>query len=83
MELTRAGDEFAPLPFDELGIHRCLEDLILNRDTDRQIFDFVSDLYDEMVEEDKDKWKNRLYFITLVGNSNVLDGNEDTDEEEF
>ncbi len=81
MELTRAGDEFAPLPFDELGIHRCLEDLILNRDTDRQIFDFVSDLYDEMVEEDKDKWKSRLHFINFVGNSNVSDGNEEADEE--
>lgn len=36
------------------------------------LYDFVSDAYDELVEEDKVKWKERVEAIdALVGNTNV------------
>lgn len=42
----------------------------------------MSNEYDEQVAEDKDKWKERLEFIEIIGNTNVCFEEDDWGDEE-
>lgn len=66
-----AGD-LPALPFESCDIPELLNDLITNRHSCTRLYEFVSDAYDELVEEDKAAWKSRIEAIDLlVGNTNV------------
>lgn len=61
-----------PLPFDPCNIPELLSDLIANKNSCGLLYDFVSNEYDELVEQNKNEWKNRIEAIdVLVGNDNV------------
>lgn len=83
LAITQVGKEIEPLSFDDMGVQMYFEELICNMNSGSLIYDFVSNEYDEQVAEDKEKWKERLEFIEVIGNSNVyLEEDEWGDEEE-
>lgn len=69
--ITQAGEKIESLPFDYMNVQMFLEELICNTNSGSLIYNFVSNEYDEQVAEDKDKWKERLEFIEVIGNTNV------------
>lgn len=82
LAITQLGEEIEALPFDDMGVQMFLEELICNTNSASLIYDFVSNEYDEQVAENKEKWKERLKFIELIGNANVYLEDE-LDDEEF
>ena len=82
MAITKVGKEVEVLPFDDMGVQMFLEELICNMNSGSLIYDFVSDEYDEQVDEDKGKWKERLQFMELIGNANVYFKDNEWDDEE-
>ncbi len=83
------SNELSVLPFEQCDIPEFLNDLITGKNSSSMLYDFVSNAYDELVEEDKAKWKDRIEAIdALVGNTDVYfeefddlcDDNFDTDE---
>ena len=52
-----------------MNVQMFLEELICNTNSGRLIYNFVSNEYDEQVDEDK--WKERFEFIEVIGNTNV------------
>lgn len=82
MAITEMGKEIEALPFDNMGVEMFLEELICNMNSGSLIYGFVSDEYDEQVDEDKEKWKERLKFMELIGNSNVYLEDTEWDNEE-
>lgn len=83
MGITEVGKEIEMLPFEIMrGIQDFFEELICNMNSGRLIHDFVSAEYDEQVTEDKEKWKERLKFIEVIGNKNIhFEHDEWIDEE--
>jgi len=79
--ITTAGQKIEALPFEDAGLQQVFEELICNRNSGGSIYDFVSSQYDEQVDEDKKKWKERLEFIGLIGNPHVYWGEDEWDEE--
>lgn len=71
MTITEVGEEIEALPFDDMDVQMFLEELVCNMNSGSLIYDFVSDEYDEQVAEDKEKWKERLDFIEVIGNTKV------------
>lgn len=71
MEITEIGKEIEVLPFDNMWEQKFFEELICNMNSGSLIYNFVSDEYDEQVSEDKEKWKERIDFIEVIGNTNV------------
>ena len=72
------SDVFPVLPFEECDVTEFLSDLICDRNACSRLYDFVSDAYDELVEEDKESWKGRVKAIdALVGNTDVHFGKSD------
>lgn len=69
--ITQAGEKIESLPFDYMDMQMFLKELICNTNSGELIYNFVSNEYDEQVAEDKDKWKERLKFIEIIGNTNV------------
>lgn len=70
---AKFSDELPALPFEQCDIPEFLRDLITDENSNSMLYDFVSDAYDELVEKDKAKWKERLEAIdALVGNTNVF-----------
>lgn len=80
--ITQAGENIEALPFDYMNVQMFLEELICNINAGEIIYDFVSNEYDEQVIEDKDKWKERLKFMEIIGNSNVCFEVDDWGDEE-
>lgn len=86
---AKFSDELSALPFEQCDIPEFLNELITDKNSNSMLYDFVSDAYDELVEDDKVKWKERVEAIdALVGNTNVyfeefddLYDDIDTDEE--
>ncbi|MBD5118857.1 MAG: hypothetical protein HDT37_07065 [Clostridiales bacterium] len=86
---ARFSNEFSALPFEQCDIPEFVKDLITDKNSSSMLYDFVSDAYDELVEADKAKWKDRIEAIdVLVGNTDVYfeefddlcDDDFDTDE---
>ncbi|MBR9649490.1 hypothetical protein [Clostridium tyrobutyricum] len=77
MPLKEVGKEYEELPFDDMRLQDYLQELVCNENSGEKIYEFVSDEYDEMVAEDKEKWKKRLEFIEVIGNTNIIFGEED------
>lgn len=76
--LKEVGKEYEELPFDDMGLQDYLYELVCNENSGEKIYEFVSDEYDEMVAENKEKWKKRIEFVDLIGNTNIIW--EDDDE---
>lgn len=83
MAITEVGKEIEALPFDDIGEQMFLEELICNMNSGSLIYDFVSGEYDEQISEDKEKWKERLEFMGLIGNTNVYWEDIECDDEEY
>lgn len=81
LTITQAGENIEALPFDYMNVQMVLEELICNKNSGEIIYDFVSNEYDEQVAEDKDKWKERLEFIEIIGNANVCFEEDDWGDE--
>lgn len=65
-------NNLSALPFEQCDIPELLSDLITNKNSCRMLYELVSNAYDELVEEDKTEWTNRIKAIdALVGNHNV------------
>ncbi|MBV4440443.1 hypothetical protein [Clostridium tyrobutyricum] len=77
LPLKEVGKEYEELPFDDMRLQDYLQELVCNENSGEKIYEFVSDEYDEMVAEDKEKWKKRLEFIEVIGNTNIIFGEED------
>lgn len=71
MGATQAGQFIEPLPFDTTNLSVFVRELICHTNAESQIYDFVSCRYDELIEKDKEKWKERLSFIDMIGNPDV------------
>ena len=70
--LAKIIDNIAPLPFEECNINYFLRSLITNDNDTYMIYDFVSNEYDELVEQNKQKWKERCEIINdIIGNTNL------------
>lgn len=82
MTITQVGENIEALPFDYMNLQMVLEELICNKNSGEIIYNFVSNEYDEQVAEDKDKWKERLEFIEIIGNTNVCFEEDDWGDEE-
>lgn len=82
LPITQVEKEIEALPFDNMGVQMYLEELICNMNSGSLIYDFVSNEYDEHVAEDKEKWKERLEFIEVIGNTNVYLEEDGWGEEE-
>lgn len=80
--ITEAGQGIEALPFEDAGLQDVFEELICNRNSGGSIYDFVSSQYDELVREDKKSWKERLEFISLIGNPHVYFDEEDWGEDD-
>ena len=74
---AKFSNELPVLSFEQCDVPEFLNDLIINEYSSSMLYDFVSDAYDELVEEDKAKWKERIKA------SDVLIGNTDVYFEEF
>lgn len=73
LSATKAGNEIMPLPFEECYVADYVASLITNKDSCSMLYDFISESYDELVAQDKSKWKERNEAIdALVGNPNVI-----------
>jgi len=79
--ITTAGQKIEVLPFEDAGLQQFFEELICNRNSGGSIYDFVSSQYDEQVTKDKKKWKERLEFIGLIGNSHIYYDEDEWNEE--
>ena len=75
--LKEIGNEYEELPFDDIGLGDYLCELVCNKNSGKRIYEFVSEQYDEMVAEDKEKWKKRLGFVEMIGNTNIIFWGED------
>ncbi|WP_302950798.1 hypothetical protein [Holdemania filiformis] len=82
LTITQVGENIEALPFDYMNLQMVLEELICNKNSGEIIYNFVSNEYDEQVAEDKDKWKERLEFIEIIGNTNVCFEEDDWGDEE-
>lgn len=80
--ITTAGQKIEALPFENAGLQQVFEELICNRNSGGSIYDFVSSQYDEQVSVDKEKWKERLEFISMIGNLYVYCDEGEEDEED-
>lgn len=80
--ITEAGQGIEALPFEEAGLQGVFEELVCNKNSGGSIYDFVSAEYDELVREDKKSWKERLEFISLIGNPHVYFDEDDWDEDD-
>lgn len=75
---AKFSNELSALPFEQCDIPGFLNELITDKNSSSMLYDFVSDAYDQLVEEDKAKWKNRIEAIdALVGNTDVYFGEFD------
>lgn len=71
LPISKYANDLPALPFEMCDISAFINDLIVN-DSSSMLYDFVSDSYDDLVEKDKPKWKNRIKTIdALVGNIDV------------
>ena len=77
LPLKEYGEEFKELSFDFLRLEDYLNELVCNENSGKPIYDFISYEYDEMIAEDKEKWKKRIDFIGYIGNKNVIWYEED------
>lgn len=77
LPLKELGNEFEELPFDDMGLQDYLYELVCNENSGEKIHEFVSAEYDEMVAEDKGKWKKRLEFIEMIGGESIILWEED------
>ena len=64
--LTKIIDDIAPLSFEEYNLNYFLRSLITNDNDTYMIYDFVSNEYDELVEQNKEKWKERCEIINNI-----------------
>jgi hypothetical protein len=77
LPLKDAGKEFEELPFDDMELQDYMHELVCNENSGGNIYDFVSSAYDEMADQDREKWKDRMYFVGMIGNRYVIFGGED------
>lgn len=81
LAISEYGEEIETLPFEDVGDIAFFEELIKNNNSGSIIYEFVSNEYDEQVAEDKEKWKERLNFIDIIGNTNICFIDDEWDEE--
>ena len=93
--LQRKGESILPkgndeldlevLDFDPAMIDHYIKEVIKNNNSSSDLSDVVSQIYDEMVADDKPKWLERIKLIEyLVGESNcfIKDDLDDENQEE-
>lgn len=81
--LTKILDNITPLPFEECDMSYFIHGLITNNNDTHMIYDFVSNEYDELVEQNKQKWKERCEIINdIIGNTNLYFDDELYDDYE-
>jgi len=75
---TKIGNDVLPLLFEQSDIADYVYGLLTNSESSILLHDFVSFAYDELVEENKAQWKERIDAIdALVGNPKLIFGDED------
>lgn len=75
-------DNLSALPFEQCDIFDFLSELITNKSSCITLYDFVSDSYDELVEENKFEWKNRIEEIDMIlSNKTCADEFDDGDDD--
>ena len=81
--LTKITNKIPPLPFEECDMSYFIHGLITNNNDTHMIYDFVSNEYDELVEQNKQKWKERCEIINdIIGNTNLYFEDELCDDYE-
>ncbi len=75
-------EDFPELSFEECRIPYFLKDLLCCGHSNYELYDFVDNEYDELAQDNKKQWKERIEAINaFVGNTNVyFDIDEETDE---
>ena len=83
ISLTKNIDDITPLSFEECNLKYFLHELITNNSDTYTIYDFVSNEYDKLVEQNKEKWKERCEIINnIIGNTNLYFDDELYDDYE-
>lgn len=74
-------DNIEPLPFESCYIPELIQSLITNENSCSSLHDIVSDEYEEMIENNKPKWLERIETIDyVIGNPYlILNYNEDSE----
>lgn len=79
---SKIADELSPLSFEQSDITDFINNLITNENSCYKLYNFVSESYDEIIAQDKEKWKERIDAIdALVGNPNVFFDEDETGED--
>lgn len=80
-QITKMLDEIEPLSFDYGDVHAYMSDIITNENSCYMLHDFVDTAYDELVAENKTKWKERLNTIKyVIGNKYAYLWGEEAEE---
>lgn len=61
--IIKMKEDLLPLEFEECDIGDYMKNLITNHDSLSMLHDSVSFMYDELVEKNKEKWKERIKII--------------------
>lgn len=79
---TQIGNEISPLAFEACDAVHYLHTLITNEDSCYELYNFVSESYDELIKRGKKEWEERIDSVdALVGNEYIIwDGVESLDE---
>lgn len=67
------------LPFDKSDLQEYINQIIYNNDGCGQLYDFVSEEYSQLINDNKVEWKNRIEAIDLLIGNNLYFDDEDDD----
>lgn len=65
-------NKYSSLNFECAMVQEYLHELISNENSGDRIYEYVSTTYDDMVCENKESWKKRIAFISLLGDKSFV-----------
>lgn len=54
------------IDFDDYSVYNFMKEIIANENSGYEIYNLVNSEYDEMVAENKEKWKNRINILNML-----------------
>lgn len=78
LPLSNILNEIKPLDFEKCNVNEYIVDLISNENGSKLLHDFVSYEYEELIQENKPEWKERIDMIDgIIGNTNMFFEDDD------
>ena len=79
LPIAKMASDIIPLPFDKSDLQEYINQIIYNNDGCGQLYDFVSEEYSQLINDNKVEWKNRIEAIDLLIGNNLYFDDEDDD----